>query len=72
MSREGDKTKQPPECEPRFIPFGPDNPRRPGDPGEGRWTQCPNLYEAYGGFEGERWKCDVCGKSYWLDYEEMK
>jgi hypothetical protein len=34
--------------------------------------RCPNLKETGGGFEGERYRCEVCGESYFLDYEEMK
>lgn len=33
---------------------------------------CPNVKEVGGGFEGERYRCDVCGYSYFLDYEDMK
>ena len=72
MAREGDKSKQPPECEPRFIPYTDENPRPRGMPGNGYWTQCPNLKETGGGFEGERYGCDVCGKSYFLYYEDMQ
>ena len=66
----GDKSKQPPECEPRFTPHPV--PKPPGAVGQGTWSQCPNLRTSYEGFDGERWVCDVCGKSYFLDYEEMK
>lgn len=34
--------------------------------------RCPNLKETYSGFDGERYRCDRCGESYFLDYEEMK
>jgi hypothetical protein len=33
---------------------------------------CPNMKEVGGGFEGERYRCAVCGKGYFLDYEDMK
>lgn len=33
---------------------------------------CPNMREVGGGMDGERYRCDVCGKGYFLDYEEMK
>lgn len=36
------------------------------------YHDCPNMKEAGGGFEGERYRCDICGKSYFLDYEDMK
>lgn len=75
MPREGDKSKQPPDCEPRFVPFSsvlPKDAMRDAPGATGRWTQCPNLKEVGGGMEGERYACDVCGKSYFLDYEEMR
>jgi len=34
--------------------------------------RCPNMKEVGGGFDGERYSCDLCGESYYLDYEEMK
>lgn len=71
----GDPAKQPPECKPVFTPFSATFPRDPmqdGPNAEGRWSQCPNLKEVGGGFEGERYRCDVCGESYFLDYEEMR
>ncbi len=36
------------------------------------YRDCPNMKEIGGGFEGERYRCDVCGKGYFLDYEDMK
>lgn len=69
---EGDPSKQPPECKSVFIPFSDENPRKPGDFGQGRWTQCPNIESTYDGFDGERYGCKVCGKSYFLDYDDMK
>lgn len=36
------------------------------------YRDCPNMKEVGGGFEGERYRCDVCGKGYFLDYEDMK
>lgn len=33
---------------------------------------CPNMKEVGGGMDGERYRCAVCGKGYYLDYEEMK
>jgi transposase-like protein len=35
-------------------------------------SSCPNMKEVGGGFEGERYRCPVCGESYFLDYEDMK
>ena len=32
---------------------------------------CPHLKEVGGGFDGERYRCDVCGESFFLDYDEM-
>lgn len=34
--------------------------------------KCPHLKDAGGGFEGERYACEICGERYFLDYEEMK
>lgn len=33
---------------------------------------CTNLKCTYEGMDGERYRCDVCGRSYFLDYEEMR
>lgn len=63
--RKGDPAKQPPECTPVFTPF-------PGETNRGTWSQCPNLKETGGGFEGERYRCEVCGESFFLDYDEMR
>jgi hypothetical protein len=35
-------------------------------------TACPNMMETGGGFEGERYRCFVCGATYYLDYDEMR
>lgn len=35
-------------------------------------NKCPNLKCAYEGFDGERYRCDVCGESFFLEYEEMR
>lgn len=73
MRHDGDVTKQPPECKPVFTPYGPENPKRfERDTGTGTWSRCPNLKNTYEGFDGERYDCDVCGMSYFLDYEDMK
>lgn len=66
MALDGDPTKQPANCKPVFTPI-PNHPQ-----GLGNWSQCPNLKETGGGMDGERWTCAVCGKSYWLDYDEMR
>lgn len=69
MSCKGDKSKQPPECESIFVP-DEEGSRT------GHWTQCPNLKEEKTEFpysmQGEHWGCDVCGKSFYLDYDEMR
>lgn len=36
------------------------------------YHDCENMKEVGGGMDGERYRCDVCGKGYFLDYEEMK
>lgn len=36
------------------------------------YHDCTNMQEVGGGMDGERYRCAVCGKSYFLDYEEMK
>lgn len=33
---------------------------------------CPNMKEVGGGFDGERYACEVCGAGYYLDYDEMR
>ena len=35
-------------------------------------VRCKNMRCTYDGMDGERYRCDVCGESYFLDYEEMK
>jgi transposase-like protein len=35
-------------------------------------NRCPNLKEVGGGMSGERYRCEVCGESYYLDYDEMR
>ena len=35
-------------------------------------NRCPNLKCTNEGWDGERYRCEVCGESYFLDYEEMK
>lgn len=75
MSREGDPAKQPPECKSVFVPFSaafPHVPSMDAPNATGRWTQCPNLKEVGGGMSGECYGCDVCGKSYFLDYDDMR
>lgn len=71
--RPGDKSKQPPECEPRFIPWGPENPKPNGEWGQGRWTKCPNLKDTSSpsDMNGETYDCAVCGQHYRLYYEDM-
>lgn len=45
---------------------------QPCDIADPSTRDCPNMKEVGGGFEGERYRCAVCGKGYFLDYEEMK
>jgi transposase-like protein len=52
----GDKSKQPPECQPEKYGRNP----------------CPNMKETGGGFEGERYRCEICGETFFLDYDEMR
>lgn len=33
---------------------------------------CANLKCTYEGMDGERYRCEACGCSYFLDYEEMR
>jgi hypothetical protein len=35
-------------------------------------SSCQNMTCPYEGYEGERYRCPVCGESYFLDYEDMK
>lgn len=53
---EGDKNKRPPECKTDEDLF-----------------KCPHLIERnLTDMNGERYRCDVCGKSFYLDYDEMR
>lgn len=56
MDKFGDKSKQPEDCDTSKFT---DNP-------------CPNMKEVGGGFDGERYRCDVCGATFFLDYDEMR
>lgn len=69
--RKGDASKQPPECAPRFTPFGPDYPKPAGAPGSGTWSRCPNIRESHSDMQGETYDCAVCGEHYRLYYEDM-
>lgn len=52
----------------------------PGDPSkrpqdckiDEPFGKCENMKSTYDGWDGERYRCEVCGKSYFLDYEDMK
>ena len=55
--RNGDRSKQPPECDYAT---------------KGSLTSCQHMKEVGGGFEGERYRCDLCGAGYYLDYDEMR
>jgi hypothetical protein len=35
-------------------------------------ARCPNVRCTYEGMDGERYRCDLCGYSYFLDYDEMR
>jgi hypothetical protein len=55
MTTQGDAEKQPPEC--RAL---------------GKFKMdCPNLKEVYSGFDGERYRCDVCGESFFFSYDDV-
>jgi hypothetical protein len=45
-----------------------------GEKHGGHWTaECPNLVETNpNDMAGERYRCSVCGYSFYLDYEDMK
>lgn len=60
MGIKGDPEKKPAECEYRH------------DGGGLLDAHCPHLKETGGGFEGERYRCEVCGESFFLDYDEMR
>lgn len=51
---------------------------REGDPSKQplecrqRGARCPHLKETGGGMDGERYDCVVCGKHYFLDYDDMR
>jgi transposase-like protein len=40
--------------------------------GDMYYRRCQNMKEAGGGFSGERYRCEVCGAGYYLNYEDMK
>jgi hypothetical protein len=48
----------------------PKNP--PHDCTDANEHKCPNMKEYGNSFEYEHYKCEVCGRRYKLDYEEMK
>ena len=35
-------------------------------------NKCPNMRCTSETMNGERYRCEVCGESYYLDYEEMR
>jgi uncharacterized protein with PIN domain len=37
-----------------------------------RPTSCPHIKCTYEGYDGERWNCNTCGQSFYLDYDEMR
>lgn len=55
--RKGDPTKQPPNCKPKLFTRNP----------------CQNMKErVLTDMNGETYRCDVCGESFYLDYDEMR
>lgn len=72
MSREGDPSKQPPECKSVFIPWSDENPKPKFGIGDGVWTKCPNIQSVSEDWESETYACDVCGKRYTLYDDEMR
>ena len=55
-NKPGDQSKKPPECK-----------------ALGKFPyKCQNLKEIGSDFEGEQYKCEICGQQIYLDYEEMK
>lgn len=54
--KNGDNTKRTPDCK----------------PDQAGTDYCPNLKEVGGGMRGERYRCDVCGESFFLDYDDMR
>jgi hypothetical protein len=56
------------------IPGGPfvlGTDRRPPECGGDKVNVCPNLKCTHEGFDGERYRCEVCGESYFLSYDDM-
>jgi transposase-like protein len=49
-----------------------DPEKRPDECKKSGVVKCPNMVETGGGFEGERYRCAVCGATYYLDYDDMK
>ena len=35
-------------------------------------NRCPHIENTYNGMDGERYRCKLCGESYFLDYDEMR
>jgi len=61
-----------PSCTGAILMAQGDKSKQPPECKEDEGKGCPHLQEDGGGFEGERYRCKVCGKSYFLDYEDMK
>ena len=47
-------------------------PARPCGIASPSYHECSNMKEVGGGMEGERYRCAICSKGYFLDYEDMK
>jgi hypothetical protein len=62
-----DSHGQPISCARRWV-------ANPVELNGGHWSpECPNLVETNPtDMRGERYRCSVCGYSYYLDYEDMK
>jgi len=39
---------------------------------KGGSTSCPNLKLVYAGYVGDRYICEVCGESFYVDEDEMR
>lgn len=49
-----------------------DKAKQPSDCTVDQNNRCPNIKCTSETMSGERYRCEVCGESFYLDYEEMK